>query len=499
MAEASLFTVNSMHSPMEEDSYQDSGEGQGQGESIPLSQKTSTSKKKKSKYDLLEEKWNSKFSELDAKLDNKLDSMFDKFFAKFQGVQEQKSTENGDDNFSDADIEGTSQRRVDKTVHQSQRHSTADFPLQVSENEDCGVVSEDDNVSLQPGQAEKEDLLHQDIESDDNNTEENLSEKTKKCLFELFGEDAIAKKNEKKEGIVMDQSQKEVLLGHWRAEKPNLITAFSEETLNSFPVDEETEKFLQVPTLDELIGRCLVKRHGNKASFSKSGRTLFSQPYKMLEKIAYRGQQAAYVGIISNMYVQQSLGSLIELLTDEHFNRDKAIQQVRDTFAMSTKCLDQLGRTGAFHHILRRQMCMTDTTLFQLEDSRDISDLPLTGDGVFGEKLESSLKSRKEKNKTIDDLLPDLGKYDRKRKTIASDKAGPSTKKPNMRGHTENDNTNAKTKDDGFRFPKKTNSATGFQRKDGAKFTKPEGRQPKSDNSFKKGNFPPRGGKANRS
>jgi hypothetical protein len=30
---------------------------------------------------------------------------------------------------------------------------------------------------------------------------------------------------------------------------------------------------------------------------------------------------------------------------------------------------------------------MTDTTLYQLEDSRDISDLPLTGDEVFGEKI----------------------------------------------------------------------------------------------------------------
>jgi hypothetical protein len=53
---------------------------------------------------------------------------------------------------------------------------------------------------------------------------------------------------------------------------------------------------------------------------------------------------------------------------------------------------------------------MTDTTLYQLEDSRDISDLPLTGDEVFGEKLESSLKSRKETNKTLDVILPDLNK-----------------------------------------------------------------------------------------
>jgi hypothetical protein len=66
-------------------------------------------------------------------------------------------------------------------------------------------------------------------------------------------------------------------------------------------VDSENEQFLQVPTLDELVGRCLVKRHGQKASFSKFGKSLFTQPFKMLEKIAYRGQQAAYTGIIINM------------------------------------------------------------------------------------------------------------------------------------------------------------------------------------------------------
>ena len=188
-------------------------------------------------------------------------------------------------------------------------------------------------------------------------------------------------------------------MGHWRAEKPNLVTAFAEETKGSFPIDEETEKFLQVPSLDDLIGRCLVKKHGNKASFSKTGKSLFTQPLKMLEKIAYRGQQAAFVGIVINMYIQQSLAGLIESLTSDNVNVDSAIQQIRDIFAMSTKSLDQMGRTGAFHHILRRQMCMTDTSLYQLEDSRDVSDLPLTGDGVFGEKLETFLKSRKEKNR----------------------------------------------------------------------------------------------------
>lgn len=284
-------------------------------------------------------------------------------------------------------------------------------------------------------------------------------------------------------------------MGHWRTETPNLITAFAEDTKESFPVDSENEKFLQVPTLDELVGRCLVKRHGQKASFSKSGKSLFTQPFKMLEKIAYRGQQAAYTGIIINMYMQQSLCKLIELLTNDNDISDRAIQQVRDIFAMSTKCLDQLGRTGAFHHILCRQMCMTDTTLYQLEDSRDISDLPLTRDGVFGEKLESSLKSRKEKNKTLDDILPDFNKTktDRKRKSKFDDKNAPSAKKANLPANMNNNVSN-----DGFRIPKKINATSGSSFQKGNSYRKPGEKQSKDVAMPKRGSFPPRGGKSNR-
>lgn len=133
---------------------------------------------------------------LDSKLDNKLDTMFSMFKEE---LQKQRRTANGD-NFSDSDTEHTSQRRVTKGQKQSQRHVESDHENGLS----------DDNISLQPGQTECNDLQI-DIESDVKDHEgENLhvSDKTRKCLFELFGEDAIAKKTEKKCGIELDDSQK---------------------------------------------------------------------------------------------------------------------------------------------------------------------------------------------------------------------------------------------------------------------------------------------------
>lgn len=498
MAEGSVRSVTvstdgEMVSPYEDDEATPRFRTEGQGESAMTASSQKKSRKKKSKYEQLEEKWDSKFNNLDSKIDNRLDKM-ENLVARFIDAQKQSCTENGDKNSAD---DKQSQRHVQRQNSSQRRVSS---PVQVSENED-NILSDDDNISLQPGQAERQVLDSESEYEQTKSDDEHLAENTRKCLFDIFGDDAIAKKTEKKKGIELDNSQKEVLKGHWRAEHPKLITAFAEETKESFPIDEDTEKFLEVPSLDELIGKCLVKKHGSKASFSKIGKTLHTQPFKMLEKIAYRGQQAAFMGIIINMYMQQSLASLIETLSKDKTNDiiDNAIQQIRDIFAMSTKSLDQMGRTGAFHHILRRQMCLTDTSLYQLEDSKEIGDLPLSADGVFGEKLETFLKSRKEKNKALEDLLPDLYKSDRKRKSSSDDKSGPSAKRANVvvhqaQVHKERPNTTAV---EGFRIPKKS-STSGFQsqRKD---YKKPvDGKQHKPDAVPKRGTFPPRGGKAGR-
>ncbi|VDI20607.1 Hypothetical predicted protein [Mytilus galloprovincialis] len=182
----------------------------------------------------------------------------------------QTSTANGDKNTSESG-NTLSQRQSSSTPSLSQRQSgssTSQSQRQTRRSRDYDSESageRDDEMSLQPGQNE---VFGSGTESDNaGSNDEHLSSKAKKCLFDIFGEDAIAKKTEKKIGITMDDSQKEVLMGHWRALKPNLVSAFAEETKELFPVDEETEKFLQVPTLDDFIGNCLVKRHGSKASF----------------------------------------------------------------------------------------------------------------------------------------------------------------------------------------------------------------------------------------
>ena len=39
---------------------------------------------------------------------------------------------------------------------------------------------------------------------------------------------------------------------------------------------------------------------------------------------------------------------------------------------MTTKCLDQIGRACAFHHINRRTVTMIDTSLYELDDALEL-------------------------------------------------------------------------------------------------------------------------------
>ena len=102
---------------------------------------------------------------------------------------------------------------------------------------------------------------------------------------------------------------------------------------------------------------------------------------------------------------------------------------------MSTKALDQVGRTGAFHHIIRRKAAVSDTGLNNLKDVQaKVIYLPLTADGVFGKGLEENLKKRKEQKEQLVDLIPEYdtskGDNSQKRKFSSNDRNTWSYKKP---------------------------------------------------------------------
>ncbi|MEW8487239.1 MAG: hypothetical protein AB2705_18835 [Candidatus Thiodiazotropha sp.] len=144
-------------------------------------------------------------------------------------------------------------------------------------------------------------------------------------LREMFGEDAQAE-NKSSKGLSLDKTQIDIINNSWKCQMPDKLSA---------PIQSgsDSEKLLQVPSLDELSERLLIKKHGRRAAFG-STQSLFNQPYKSMEKIAYQGQVAARMGIISICYALQALGWLLQNLKSSSPNMDEAIQNVRDIFAV---------------------------------------------------------------------------------------------------------------------------------------------------------------------
>ena len=72
-------------------------------------------------------------------------------------------------------------------------------------------------------------------------------------------------------GISLDKSQFDVIENSWHHTNHSSLSTTFEENFDLFPVDEEAEKFLSVPSLEPLVHveGCLKKKHGEQAKFGK--------------------------------------------------------------------------------------------------------------------------------------------------------------------------------------------------------------------------------------
>lgn len=328
------------------------------------------------------------------------------------------------------------------------------------------VPTLDDQISLAPSTREVRELLGDDevslsddfernflLESDqnqmridsNNNRFQNLlnkntdSNQTKTSLNDIFGN--VSSTAEEKIGLCLDKAQEEILMKSWRSSDPEKLTAYRDEYRQCFPVHKDSSDFLQVPSLDDILEPMLRKKHGSKANKGwGKNRNLVTQPLKSIETLAYQGQIAARMGIIAIAYMQQALGTLLNSISSQDVD---TVQSIKDIFCMSTKALDQMGRTGALHHLIRRKAAAQDTGLVTLKDIHSkIISLPLTNDGVFGKKLEEKLKERKEQKDSIKDLIPEWNERNQKRKfsETTSENSGtfkrPKTSVVHNRGQT---------------------------------------------------------------
>ena len=422
----------------------------------------STKGKEKSSSTTASLRKSAKFSDLD-KLESKIvdqmtskfesmDGKFDKLFSMFsiEPVQRSDSVLRRSETNVDSGTSGARRPQITATERNDTSGVRVSIPLDDGLNRELlgnQVLADSDHddgldmVSLQPGQTERRTLgllssdgsdrqsIVSECEQGDNScfgkyTDTSGAELSRANLGEVFGQDAHTE-NKSSNGLSLDETQINIIKDSWRCKLPDKVTAYKDSYRQSFPVqsDSETERLLQVPSLDELSERLLIRKHGRKAAFGNT-QTLFSQPFKSIEKVAYQGQVAARMGIISTCYAQQALSALLQNLKSESPNMDEAIQNVRDIFAISTKTLDQFCKTGAFHHLVRRRATVADTGLHEFKDLQKAAlTAPLSGDGIFGEEFEKKLKNRQEKDKQLSDLMPEMNKkpFTKRKSTFQSD------------------------------------------------------------------------------
>lgn len=83
-------------------------------------------------------------------------------------------------------------------------------------------------------------------------------------------------------------------------------------------------------SLDDSVESQLIKKYGQKGAFGNS-HGLYTNSLRVEEKLGYQGQVASRM---SNCYTQQPLGCLLDTPQEKEVNMDRAIQTVRDIFAM---------------------------------------------------------------------------------------------------------------------------------------------------------------------
>lgn len=350
----------------------------------------------------------------------------DLFLPLVQKLVSDKSVTSGGQQETDREIATSGGQQVSQsptrtttnlTENASTSHENDDaVSLQLSRDErtalDKDIDSDNESVGTScsgrdyHNRFQKYSLLEKDLTKSINNSEKDTSENN--ILQNIFGDDVKTKPDKDVGGIVLDQSQIDILNLSWRCDTPLSLTAYKDEYKMSFPVSAKSSESLDLPKLDDITQSLLCKRHGPKAGKSKFNK-LYSQPEKTFENISFKGQAAARMGLVITAYLQQALGTLMTKLNETEPNLDLVIQMVKDIFAMSVKSFDQTARAGAFHHLIRRKATLIDTGLESISELSDkFMNLKLSSDGVLGKDFEEKLKSRSETNKQIKDLLPEL-------------------------------------------------------------------------------------------
>ncbi|CAC5397866.1 unnamed protein product [Mytilus coruscus] len=183
-----------------------------------------------------------------------------------------------------------------------------------SDNESQARVEQSTGSVARKGERFMKHVQLKSVSNEVNKDSELSSDTRHNVLSELFSEDIVSNNDKGSVGLIMDQAQVTILENFRRCQHPEKLSAYREEYMSCFPVHDSAIEFLQVPSLDDLLEPMMRKNHGPKAvkSWDYTGhRQLHTQPLKQIEKLSFQGQMASRMNVISGMYMQQTMGTLL--------------------------------------------------------------------------------------------------------------------------------------------------------------------------------------------
>ncbi|CAC5394217.1 unnamed protein product [Mytilus coruscus] len=113
--------------------------------------------------------------------------------------------------------------------------------------------------------------------------------------------------------------------------------------------------------MDNAVESLLMKGYGPRAAFGRVP-SLFIKNLKSLERLAYQGQVAARMGLITTCYLQQASGNLLDNLQSDTPNLDSAIQNKTDRKQQLAEVLPDTKRVTLGSQLGKRKPTATITS-----------------------------------------------------------------------------------------------------------------------------------------
>ena len=241
-----------------------------------------------------------------------------------------------------------------------------------------------------------------------------VEEATSDPMKEMFGNTGVFEKDDKKPGVGLSMSQRQLLDRHLYPNNPESVPAFSQIDAKSVPIVDKDFKYFRTPMPNkEVLDYISIVRQrnsggGNVANLAPAQVFRHNPKLKACEHEMFRMDQAARVGLRHALYGQW-LGTAVKMLLRNELGEDHALLRedsdlntmLEELFLASHTASKQFANIAAMSACQRRRLILDEMQL-QPHVLKSCLELPLdqSGEFLFGDKGKEG-----EENRNLDCII----------------------------------------------------------------------------------------------